>query len=121
MHCAGAGLQGEKLISPLRRLSRETDACRHPRVSGKSELLQVVFAESYVSWLQGWGGGSGRDQPGKQAPGMLGQAGGDQTQGRRTHRNHQRFVKLKRQPWELPWWLSGKESTCQCRRHVFDP
>ena len=21
----------------------------------------------------------------------------------------------------LPWWLSGKESTCQCRRHVLDP
>ena len=23
--------------------------------------------------------------------------------------------------WGLPWWLSGKESTCQCRRHRFDP
>ena len=22
---------------------------------------------------------------------------------------------------ELPWWLSGKESTCQYRRHGFDP
>ena len=21
----------------------------------------------------------------------------------------------------LPWWLSSKESTCQCRRHGFDP
>ena len=21
----------------------------------------------------------------------------------------------------LPWWLSGKESACQCRRHRFDP
>ena len=21
----------------------------------------------------------------------------------------------------LPWWLSGEESTCQCRRHWFDP
>jgi len=21
----------------------------------------------------------------------------------------------------LPWWLTGKESTCQCRRHGFDP
>ena len=21
----------------------------------------------------------------------------------------------------LPWWLSSKESTCQCRRHRFDP
>ena len=21
----------------------------------------------------------------------------------------------------LPWWLSGKESTCHCRRHGFDP
>ena len=21
----------------------------------------------------------------------------------------------------LPWWLSGKESTCQCRRHEFNP
>ena len=21
----------------------------------------------------------------------------------------------------LPWWLSGKELTCECRRHRFDP
>ena len=21
----------------------------------------------------------------------------------------------------LPWWLSGKESACQCRRHSYDP
>ena len=21
----------------------------------------------------------------------------------------------------LPWWPSGKESTCQCRRHGFKP
>ena len=21
----------------------------------------------------------------------------------------------------LPWWLSGKEFACQCRRHGFDP
>ena len=21
----------------------------------------------------------------------------------------------------LPWWLSGKESACECRRHEFDP
>ena len=21
----------------------------------------------------------------------------------------------------LPWWLSGKESTCQCRKHGFNP
>ena len=23
--------------------------------------------------------------------------------------------------WGLPWWLNSKESTCQCRRHGFDP
>ena len=22
---------------------------------------------------------------------------------------------------DLPWWLSGKESTCQCRRLRFNP
>ena len=22
---------------------------------------------------------------------------------------------------QLPWWLSGKEFSCQCRRHRFDP
>ena len=22
---------------------------------------------------------------------------------------------------EIPWWLSGKESTCQCRRRGFKP
>ena len=24
-------------------------------------------------------------------------------------------------PTGLPWWLSGKDSACQCRRHGFDP
>ena len=24
-------------------------------------------------------------------------------------------------PEELPWWLSGKESACQCSRSGFDP
>ncbi|XP_027370341.1 zinc finger protein 846-like isoform X3 [Bos indicus x Bos taurus] len=28
---------------------------------------------------------------------------------------------LKRQEIELPWWISGKESTCQCRRPWFYP
>ena len=23
--------------------------------------------------------------------------------------------------WGLLWWLSGKESACQCRRHIFKP
>ena len=27
---------------------------------------------------------------------------------------------LKCATW-LPWWLHGKESTCQCRRRVFHP
>ena len=31
--------------------------------------------------------------------------------------NHQ----LKALPPGLPWWLSGKESTCQCRRYGLDP
>ena len=30
-------------------------------------------------------------------------------------------LKIKRLTGGLPWWLSGKESTCQCRRHRFDP
>ena len=30
--------------------------------------------------------------------------------------------KKKKKRWTgLPWWLSGKESTCQCRRHRFNP
>ena len=29
---------------------------------------------------------------------------------------HQKYLQR-----ELPWWLSGKESVCQCRIHVFDP
>ena len=30
---------------------------------------------------------------------------------------------LKKINWGegLPWWLSGKESACQCRKHGFDP
>ena len=28
---------------------------------------------------------------------------------------------VSKDKWWLPWWLSGKESTCQCRRCRFDP
>ena len=28
---------------------------------------------------------------------------------------------LKKEWVGLPWWLSGKEPTCRCRRHRFDP
>ena len=28
---------------------------------------------------------------------------------------------FKKQHHKLPWWLSGKESACQCRRHGLDP
>ena len=33
------------------------------------------------------------------------------------------FSLKKKKYWiyGLPWWLSGKESTCQCRRPRFDP
>ena len=28
---------------------------------------------------------------------------------------------LRKKAQGLPWWLSGKEAICQCRRHGFDP
>ena len=28
---------------------------------------------------------------------------------------------VKKRQIGLPWWLRGKESTCHCRRHRFDP
>jgi len=28
--------------------------------------------------------------------------------------------KVQKRKMGLPWWLSGKESDCQCRRHGFD-
>ena len=31
------------------------------------------------------------------------------------------FEQLNIHSCGLPWWLSGKESACQCRRHGFDP
>ena len=31
------------------------------------------------------------------------------------------FHNLKKKIRGLPWWLSGKESACQCRRHGFNP
>ena len=33
-------------------------------------------------------------------------------------RNHEFIAKLDKR---LPWWLSGKEFICQCRRPEFDP
>ena len=34
---------------------------------------------------------------------------------------HDPSVLTKRNGLGLPWWLSGKQSTCHCREHVFDP
>ena len=34
-------------------------------------------------------------------------------------RENNQFEKINKTG--LPWWLSGKESACQCRRHGFDP
>ena len=31
------------------------------------------------------------------------------------------FIHASAHYWGLPWWLSGKESSCQCRRHGFNP
>jgi len=31
------------------------------------------------------------------------------------------MIKLHVKQRRLPWWLRGKESTCQCRAHRFDP
>ena len=31
------------------------------------------------------------------------------------------FFSRKNKRFRLPGWLSGKESTCPCRRHRFDP
>ena len=33
----------------------------------------------------------------------------------------ERFVELKKKGSGLPWWCRGWDSTCQCRRHGFDP
>ena len=30
-------------------------------------------------------------------------------------------LKCRKSFWHCPWWLSGKESSCQCRRQGFDP
>ena len=33
-----------------------------------------------------------------------------------------RKVEIHFKEWEgIPWWLSGRESSCRCRRHGFDP
>ena len=32
-----------------------------------------------------------------------------------------REMQMKTTMRELPWWLSGKDSLCQCRRHGFNP
>ena len=34
---------------------------------------------------------------------------------------HLLFFTSPNRLYGLPWWLSGKESTCQCRRRGFDP
>ena len=36
-------------------------------------------------------------------------------------RHSNSLVSLLRCNHELPWWFSGGESSCQCRRHGFNP
>ena len=38
----------------------------------------------------------------------------------RAHQNHPEAY-LNTDGWGLPWWLRGKKSICQCKRHRFDP
>jgi len=44
-----------------------------------------------------------------------------QQQQQQQPQNLARYVQLGRGEGGLPWWLSGKESTCQCRNSGFDP
>ena len=74
-HCVGAGLQGEQLISPSRRLSRETDACRHPRVSRKPESCGWSLLGVTSPGSRGEAGEVGETSLGNRAPGCLGRLG----------------------------------------------
>ena len=39
-----------------------------------------------------------------------------------TRQPHETIIKaIRYMNLGLPWWLSGKESACQCRIHKFDP
>ena len=38
-----------------------------------------------------------------------------------TIHNGKMFTFKKKRSFRFLWWLSGKESICQCRRHVFGP
>ena len=35
--------------------------------------------------------------------------------------NWKYFPEIRKKGTGLPWWLSGEESACQCRRHRFNP
>ena len=61
-------------------------------------------------------------------PGTRQDVGSTSSEGWGTRQNLKKKVKVKRQDWHssglwghFPWWLSGKESAFQCRRHHLDP
>ena len=61
-------------------------------------------------------------------PGTRQDVGPTSSEGWGTRQNLKKKVKVKRQDWHssglwghFPWWLRGKESACQCRRHHSDP
>ena len=61
-------------------------------------------------------------------PGPRQDVGPTSSEGWGTRQNLKKKVKVKRQDWHssglwghFPWWLRGKESACQCRRHHSDP
>ena len=79
---------------------------------GQEDPLEKEMAtpSSIFAWRIPW-----TEQPGRlQSTGLQSQAGLSY---------FTFFLSLSRAlyPQGLPWRLSGKESTCQCRRHSFDP
>ena len=68
-------------------------------------------------WLDGreseWTPGDGDGQGGLACCNSWGRKESDTTE-------RLNWTELNLYPW-LPWWLNGKESACQCRRHGFHP
>ena len=85
----------------------------------ESRLAAGGLPDTVMSW-------EGRAQPLPWSRGALGPSGGwghHRGVAQMTAKGRDGAVGLVRraQPLGRPWWLSGKDSACQCRRHKFSP
>ena len=118
--CLLEGLMLKLKLKYFGHLMRRADSFEKTLMLGKIEGRRRRGRQWMVGWHHwhsghgfGWTPGVGDGQGGLACCDSWGHKESDTTE-------WLNWTELNLYPW-LPWWLNGKESACQCRRHGFHP